>query len=278
MVADVTPGGRAAVIRVVGRQGPLTAAAAAALLGVTPAAVRRHLDSLVDSGLVAPHQAAIHGARGRGRPARAFVLTTAGRAELHTDDRSAAGGPEDLAAAALDFIARTHGEQAVARFAHQRAKEMEARFAPRLALAGPDLGQRIAALADALDEEGYAATARPVVSGVQLCQGGCPVQRIAAEHPQLCEAETEAFAPTPRQPRAAAVHPGRWRARLHDAHRDPPARAARSAGARRPQDPPRSGAHRGPGPRSPNERIPNERIPSLRNPEHRNPDHRNPNH
>lgn len=189
----MTPGGRTAVIRVVGRQGPLTAAAAATLLGVTPAAVRRHLDTLVAGGLVRPYDAPPAGARGRGRPARAFVLTTAGRAAFRAEDRTAAGGPEELAAAALDFIARTHGEQAVARFAHQRAKDMESRFALRLELAGPDLARRAVALAEALDEEGYAATVRPVASGIQLCQGSCPVHRIAAEHPQLCEAETEAF-------------------------------------------------------------------------------------
>lgn len=28
---------------------------------------------------------------------------------------------------------------------------------------------------------------------VQLCQGNCPVQEVAGEFPQLCEAETQAF-------------------------------------------------------------------------------------
>jgi predicted ArsR family transcriptional regulator len=30
-------------------------------------------------------------------------------------------------------------------------------------------------------------------TGVQVCQGHCPVQHVAAEFPQLCQAETEAF-------------------------------------------------------------------------------------
>jgi predicted ArsR family transcriptional regulator len=29
---------------------------------------------------------------------------------------------------------------------------------------------------------------------VQVCQGHCPVQDVAAAYPQLCEAETRAFA------------------------------------------------------------------------------------
>ena len=39
---------------------------------------------------------------------------------------------------------------------------------------------------------------RPVAAdrgslGFQLCQGHCPVQHVAAEFPQFCDAETEAF-------------------------------------------------------------------------------------
>ena len=52
------------------------------------------------------------------------------------------------------------------------------------------------ALADALTEDGYAATVREVGSGgyaVQLCQGHCPVQHVAASHPEFCEAERAAF-------------------------------------------------------------------------------------
>ncbi len=193
------PGGRAAVIRVVGRMGPLTAADAATRLGVTPAAVRRHLDALVASGLARPHEPSGVGVRGRGRPARSFVLTELGRSAFDggaagvVGDGAAPGSAEDLAVDALDFIARTHGEQAVVRFAHQRAKAMESRFAARVAAAGPDPGRRSRALAEALDAEGYAATARPVVTGTQLCQGRCPVHRIAAAHPELCEAEAAAF-------------------------------------------------------------------------------------
>ena len=49
-------------------------------------------------------------------------------------------------------------------------------------------------LVESLSEEGYAASVRelPVV-GEQLCQQHCPVSHVAAEFPQLCEAETEAI-------------------------------------------------------------------------------------
>ncbi|HEY4458174.1 MAG TPA: transcriptional regulator, partial [Pseudonocardiaceae bacterium] len=50
------------------------------------------------------------------------------------------------------------------------------------------------ALAAALTREGYASSSRHVGAGEQLCQHHCPVAHVAAEFPQLCEAETTAFA------------------------------------------------------------------------------------
>ena len=56
---------------------------------------------------------------------------------------------------------------------------------------------RTATLADLLAADGFAASVRPVeahgVTGLQLCQGHCPIQHVAAEFPQFCDAETEAF-------------------------------------------------------------------------------------
>ena len=58
------------------------------------------------------------------------------------------------------------------------------------------LADRVRVLAMALSVDGYAAsaTARPgPAGGEQLCQHHCPVAHVAAQFPQLCEAETEAF-------------------------------------------------------------------------------------
>jgi predicted ArsR family transcriptional regulator len=57
-----------------------------------------------------------------------------------------------------------------------------------------DTSARARSLAEALTSEGYAASTRDVGSGAQLCQHHCPVAHVAAEFPQLCEAETAAFA------------------------------------------------------------------------------------
>jgi len=172
------------VARLLLEQGPATAAALGERLGISPTAVRRHLDTLVAEGLATDReQRPLGGAqRGRGRPAREFLLTEAGRAGFpHSYD--------DLAAAALRFLAETGGERAVAEFAERRVGVVVERHGAEVRTAP----EKLVALADALTSEGYAASAHRVGSGGQLCQHHCPVAHVAAEFPQLCEAETRAF-------------------------------------------------------------------------------------
>ena len=97
---------RDAVARLVQQSGPLTAAALAERLQLSPAAVRRHLDALVADGSFAEVQPRVSALRprGRGRPARAYALTDAGRAKFgHAYD--------DLASTALRYLRDTGGEQ-----------------------------------------------------------------------------------------------------------------------------------------------------------------------
>jgi predicted ArsR family transcriptional regulator len=180
-------GTRDRVARAILENGPSTAASLAERLALTPAAVRRHLDTLLADGLIVPAVPRLRGQRGRGRPARAFVLTESGRDAFHQ-------AYDDLAASALRFLAETGGEDAVASFAARRVAELEDRYRPRLAAAAP--ADRAAALAEALSADGYAATARPALGtgGEQVCQHHCPVAHVAEQFPQLCEAETQAFA------------------------------------------------------------------------------------
>jgi predicted ArsR family transcriptional regulator len=163
--------------------GPSTAAVLGERLGLSVAGVRRHLDALVADGTVVP-AAPRRRAAVRGRPARLYTLTDAGHA----------AGPsayDDLAAGALRFLAETAGESAVEKFAQARASEIEDRYQDRLDAVGP--GDRTAALAEALTADGYAATTSGQGTGTQLCQHHCPVQHVAEQFPQLCDAETAAL-------------------------------------------------------------------------------------
>jgi predicted ArsR family transcriptional regulator len=166
-------------------QGPSTAAALAERLGLTPAAIRRHLDALLATGQVEAREQRVYGARGRGRPAKVFALTDSGRAGFYT-------AYDTFANQALGYLAEVAGPDAVTRFAEQRIAEMENRYARRLATA--DAGTTPAqALAAALTDDGYVAATLPSTSGEQLCQHHCPVAHVAQQFPQLCEAETRAF-------------------------------------------------------------------------------------
>ncbi len=181
---------RARVLSVVSEHGPVTAAEVGRRLGLTAAAVRRHLDALAEQGGVVEHDASGGRTRGRGRPARAFVVSDAGHQSLPADY-------DALATQALHYLQDAVGPDAVADFARARVAGLETRYAGLLAAAGTDPAARAGALVTALTADGFAASARPVgaggLAGVQLCQGHCPVQRVAEEFPALCDAETDAF-------------------------------------------------------------------------------------
>jgi predicted ArsR family transcriptional regulator len=164
--------------------GPSSAAVLAERLELTPAAVRRHLDHLLDEGLVESREERVYGPRGRGRPAKVFVLTDTGRHAFHQ-------AYDDLAATAMRFIAEAGGDDAVAEFARRRVAEVEERYREQLAQA-PE-GKKAQALAQALTADGYAASTAEAGHGAQLCQHHCPVAHVAEQFPQLCEAETEVF-------------------------------------------------------------------------------------
>ncbi len=164
--------------------GPSTAAALGDRLLLTPAAVRRHLDALVAEGVLEVRDQDVRGARGRGRPARVFALTDAGRDVFDQ-------AYDDLAVHALRFLAETGGAPAVEEFARQRVADLEERYRPLLE--SSPRSRRPQVLAEALTTDGYAASVRSAPSGHQMCQHHCPVAHVATEFPQLCEAETQAF-------------------------------------------------------------------------------------
>lgn len=176
------------VLRLLLEGGPATVPALAEAVGLTQMGVRRQLDVLLEAGYVVAGERAPYGPqapRGRGRPAKVFSVTDAGREAL-------AQNYDDLAAQALRFLADTAGDQAVTEFARRRAAQLVANTCVDTDASARD---RVSALALALSDEGFAANVVDVAGGqaVQLCQHQCPVGHVAAEFPQLCEAEAEVF-------------------------------------------------------------------------------------
>ena len=104
---------------------------------MTPAAIRRHLDALVEEGLIASRY-------------------------------------DELAMHALRFLAQTGGDDAIKAFAQQRVSFIERDYAA-VAAANPDFSPA-QVLAKVLSDEGYEAGVRHLplaASGEQLCQQHC---------------------------------------------------------------------------------------------------------
>jgi predicted ArsR family transcriptional regulator len=182
------------VLNAVLEHGPVSAAELGDLLGFTPAAVRRHLDHLARRGVIEVKRVARAGA-GAGRPARRYVLSSQGQSSLGDDYLN-------IASSALKQLENMAGSEAVREFAVERFSDMERRYAPEVEAAGADITARARALSAALSRDGYVSSAASIeakaplpaaLSSVQLCQGHCPIQQLAAQFPVFCDVETEVF-------------------------------------------------------------------------------------
>jgi predicted ArsR family transcriptional regulator len=174
---------RERVARALMEGGPSTAANLARDLGLTPAGIRRHLDQLLADGIIAPRESRAAGRRGRGRPAKVFAITDIGRDHFgHTYD--------DLASQALRYLNQTGGQDAVRDFAQDRLRDLERKCTE--SVVGSD--DPVAAVAEILTADGYAASVESSAAGEQICQHHCPVSHVAHEFPELCDAETEMLA------------------------------------------------------------------------------------
>ncbi|MFQ2876247.1 helix-turn-helix transcriptional regulator [Mycobacterium sp. TY815] len=180
---------RRTIVRLLLESGSITATEIGDRLSLAPAGVRRHLDALIEAGEAESVAAASWQQVGRGRPAKRYRLTAAGRAKLdHAYD--------DLASAAMRQLREIGGEDAVKTFARRR---IDAILSGVEAADGHDedaVEETADRIAQALTKAGYVATTTRVggpIHGVQICQHHCPVSHVAEEFPELCEAEQQAM-------------------------------------------------------------------------------------
>jgi predicted ArsR family transcriptional regulator len=175
------------VARTILENGPQSASDLADRLNLSAAGIRRHLDLLLAAKILEAKEPyrTTNATRGRGRPSKVFVLTDLGRATFeHSYD--------DLAVSALRFMSTVEGSNLVAEFARSRAHEIK-RLTSAEVEKSKNATRKIEALADFLNQEGYATTIKSTAIGVELCQHHCPIAHVASQFSELCEAETEAF-------------------------------------------------------------------------------------
>ena len=182
---------RESVARSILENGPSTAAELSDRLGITPAGIRRHLDALLEEGTLEAREPHAALSRGRGRPSKVFVMTDSGRQKFeHTYD--------DLAISALRFMS-SKNPNFIKEFAQNRADELERKFlkvSNKSSEKSKKSKDQVRALADFLSSEGYSSTIHKVGVGHEMCQHHCPIAHVAAEFPDLCEAETAVFSKT----------------------------------------------------------------------------------
>lgn len=177
---------RAAVIKLLLEEGPITASEIGRRLGLSAAGVRRHLDALIEAGEAREAATVAVRHRGRGRPAKHFQITARGRGRLsHAYD--------DLAGAAMRELREVGGDTAIVAFARRRVDAIVGRVAKTESSDPDEVEETAGAIADAFSGAGFAASIRPVGNGVQICQHHCPVSHVAEEFPELCDAERDAF-------------------------------------------------------------------------------------
>lgn len=163
-------------------RGPQTTQFLADELELTSMGARRHLDSLVEAGLLGFDERS----QGVGRPTRYWELTELGHQRF--PDRHS-----DLNLQLIQQVKSIFGDEGLNRLIAGREDQARGIYQARLADA-PDLAAKIEALAAVRREEGYMAQARQDTDGSWvLIENHCPICAAAKECQQFCRSELALF-------------------------------------------------------------------------------------
>ncbi|WP_448377359.1 helix-turn-helix transcriptional regulator [Fervidobacterium sp.] len=156
------------------RAGPLTAKELARALGLSRAAIGKHLQDLEARGLV---RSEVKRCPSRGRPYRLYRA------------RDGESPYALLCGDILQGLERALGKEGVEAF----LKERNLRRLASLGLEGLSLKEKLSRLAERLREEGYEAEVVEEGGHVYLCQRRCPKLALSREHEALCQGELLAY-------------------------------------------------------------------------------------
>jgi predicted ArsR family transcriptional regulator len=163
-------------------RGAQTAADLATAFSVTPEAVRQLVVKLEADGLVSAEDRKA----GRGRPKRFWHMTDAGHARF--PDRHS-----DLSLGLIQAVRAEFGDDGLDRLIRRRETDQLASYRQAVDGAG-SLSERVAALAEVRDREGYMAEAREEADGsLTLIENHCPICAAATACQNLCRSELEIF-------------------------------------------------------------------------------------
>lgn len=170
------------LLELVKRHGAQTAQELAAGLEVTVPAARRHLNDLMEQGVLS---ARTERPGGRGRPQQVFVLTERGEATF----------PKTYSTLCLDVLRHVEdlfGQGALLKVLDARSAELARQLQPELPAHLP-LPERLERLAARLNELGFHAEVERRGEEFFLVQRNCPNLTVARQYHQLCASELEMY-------------------------------------------------------------------------------------
>lgn len=179
-MSDMTDAKRRLVERLK-RVDSATAGELAAAFALTDTAVRQHLESLQELGVVRRLEGS---ANGRGRPAARWQLTAESWSMF--PDRHG-----DLTVDLLEEVRTELGEAALDRVIESRSRRQAEQY--RLLVGSGSVAVRVRRLADQRTTEGYLAEVIRDGDDVLLIEHHCPICSAASSCQSLCRAEMEVF-------------------------------------------------------------------------------------
>ena len=178
MSASAQASTRDAVLSLLLERGEDDAGSLAEAVGISVQAMRRHLRTLAQSGLVQASSTAT----GPGRPSNRWHLTDQGRDQFPD-------GSSRFALSLLDSMRNSLPEATVRQLLHQQAEAKADSY--RRELGQAPLKVRVERLAQLRRTEGYVTICSEDDDGIswRLREVHCSVQRIAEEFPAVCDQE-----------------------------------------------------------------------------------------
>jgi predicted ArsR family transcriptional regulator len=174
-------GTRRKILEMLKRDGPQAAARMAETLGISAMAVRPHLYTLAQEGLVA----ATSEPTGVGRPSKNWHLTEAAHAFFPQ-------GYAELTAGLMSSVRDVFGDEGLDRLVARRTREQIASYGARMTKA-KTLATRLKVLSEIRTEEGYMAEVERAGGGWLFTENHCPICAVAKSCTGLCTSELELF-------------------------------------------------------------------------------------
>ncbi|MDB5104100.1 MAG: transcriptional regulator [Fibrobacteres bacterium] len=176
---------RHAILDILKREGAQDAKGLAKRLGITPMAVGLQLSSLVEEKLVAAQPEPAQPGK-RGRPVHRWVLTDAAN-RVFPDAHAV------LTAGLLGSLQEIYGPKGMQKLLDARTRHQEEEYGKAIP-PGAGLKERVKALAEIRDREGYMTEIEPTPGGgFRLIENHCPICTAAKTCQGFCQSEWQVF-------------------------------------------------------------------------------------